>query len=109
MSLSDTIVDQVTDYEKMMGYAQWVCLSSKDLGQDPQVVMKTALTALVALAHKDFKSAAVAFRSAYEQSRAINKLDSDTFTPYEMVLLELILYTEVQSDPNLKKRVNYTE
>jgi len=102
MSQSDT---NVTDYEEFMGYAQWVCEASKDLDQDSQVV---GATALVALAKKDFKSAAVAFRSAYDKSRVISKLDSYTFTPYEMVLLELMLYTVVQSDPILKKRTNYT-
>ena len=86
-----------TDYQEMMGYAQWVYRASKDLEPEALVVTRTAS---MALERKDFRSAAKAFRTAFYHSRSSNLTESvsesDTFTPYEMILLELLLYAEVQ-------------
>jgi len=93
----DDVLSKEPDFGELSGYiymACWVCKASKDLDHASQ---ELATTASMSLEQNDFKSAAVAFRSAYDKSRNIRQTSySDLFTPYEMILLELILYTEVQ-------------
>lgn len=72
------------DYKEMV---QWITLN--DLDQDKHETMAAAQ----AIEDGDFRLASKIYRSIFSDYRSRN--NSELFTPYEMILLELILHSEV--------------
>ena len=72
------------DYKEM---AQWITFNDLDPAKHETTIASQAMDRC------DFKVSGKAYRSVFSVARARNK--SELFTPYEMILLELILYSEV--------------
>lgn len=81
--------EEDTDYQEMMTYSQWLYRTSKDWEPEALVVTKKASMAL----ERNYFT----FRSVFTHSLSSNLTgsvsDSETFTPSEIILLEL--YAEV--------------